>query len=398
MGAGPSTAPLPQDVQEPDPAIRERQHYAGGLGSRGDGNDPHGPPTAIANAGSVGMALRGVWRSPIGDGPLLLAAAFAALALVGLQAANIGDNDALSGAVVVFVSIAVEALPFILFGALVSGALAVLVPDSAFSRLSRVPRWLQLPGAALGGMAFPVCECGSVPVARRLALRGVDGSAAITFMLAAPILNPVVLASTAIAFQGNEAFQVTLSRAGIGFVVAVLGGLVLSRLIRIRPAAAADDFDPDTGGDHGHSHHGHEDAPGGAPGRMRMIADLTTSDLLFMGRFVVAGAALAAVVQTIVPTSVLTDIGDSWLLGPIVLMLIAFVLSLCSEADAFVAASFGHFGPGAQIAFLSFGPVLDLKLSFLYGASFGRRFVVGLALVSIPVVLVGSILVQAVVF
>jgi uncharacterized protein len=333
--------------------------------------------------------IRGAWTRPISDGLLLAAAALASASLIGLQVADLGDSDALSGAVVVFVSITVEALPFILVGALISAAIAVLVPDRAFARLSGMPRSVQLPGAALGGMAFPVCECGSVPIARRLALRGLDRSAAITFMLAAPILNPVVLASTAIAFQGRDALAVTLSRAGIGVVVAIFAGLVLARFVQVR--AEVPEASPGCADDH-HDH------GTGSGGRMRRIADHTAADLLFMGRFLVAGAALAAVVQTIVPTSVLTGIGDSWLLGPIVLMLVAFVLSLCSEADAFVAASFSGFAPGAQVAFLALGPVLDLKLAFLYGATFGRRFVLGLSLLAVPVVLIGSVLVQAVLF
>jgi uncharacterized membrane protein YraQ (UPF0718 family) len=103
---------------------------------------------------------------------------------------------------IVFGSLLVEAMPFILLGATVSAAIEVLVPASAFARIALLPRGLQLPAAAAAGVAFPVCECGSVPVARRLAAKGLAPSAAITFMLAAPIVNPVVVASTFVATAG----------------------------------------------------------------------------------------------------------------------------------------------------------------------------------------------------
>ena len=129
---------------------------------------------------------------------------------------------------IVFGSLLVEATPFILLGAFVSAAIEVFVPTSTFAHLGRLPRPLQLPAAALAGIAFPVCECGSVPVARRLASKGLAPSAAITFMLAAPILNPVVVASTFVAYRGRDSLWVmVLGRMALGFLVAVAVGWVI---------------------------------------------------------------------------------------------------------------------------------------------------------------------------
>ena len=129
---------------------------------------------------------------------------------------------------IVFGSLLVEATPFILLGAFVSAAIEVFVPTSTFAHLARLPRPLQLPAAALAGIAFPVCECGSVPVARRLASKGLAPSAAITFMLAAPILNPVVVASTFVAYRGRDSLWVmVLGRMALGFLVAVAVGWVI---------------------------------------------------------------------------------------------------------------------------------------------------------------------------
>jgi uncharacterized membrane protein YraQ (UPF0718 family) len=305
-------------------------------------------------------------------------AVLAAGAVAAMLAAR--HSDALSGATVVFASISMEALPFVLLGAIVSAVLGVLVPDRVFARVGTFPRALQLPLAALGGIAFPVCECGSVPVARRLTMRGLEPAAAFTFMLAAPILNPVVIVSTVIAFRGRDPLGMVAARLGLGFVVAVTAGLILGR--RVDLSARPDDVCGCESGEHEHHRHG----------RVRTIVDHATGDVAFMGRYVVVGAALAALVQTVVPTSALAGVAGNSLLAPLVLMLAAFLLSLCSSADAFVGASFVQFGPAAQLGFLTLGPVLDLKLALLYGATFGRASVLRVALVAVPIIFAGSLL------
>ena len=124
---------------------------------------------------------------------IVAALAIAAFLLRVLEPGRIAWIQA---SLIVFGSLVVQAMPFVLLGALASAAIEVFVPVTALERLAGLPRALQLPAAAMAGVAFPICECGSVPVARRLAARGLTPSAAITFMLAAPVLNPVVIAST----------------------------------------------------------------------------------------------------------------------------------------------------------------------------------------------------------
>jgi uncharacterized protein len=312
--------------------------------------------------------------------PLALAvAAFVLLVVVGGRLAEVDSVAEISTFTVIFASIAVEALPFVLLGALMSALIEVFVSDRAFERVSRLPLRLQVPGLALCGMAMPVCECGSVPVARRLILRGVHPGAGVAFMLAAPILNPVVLFSTAVAYSGSDAVLMVGARAGLGLVLATASGLLIARMGAGKLLAR-----PDT------HHHDH------GAGRVRRVMDTLSADFFFMGKFVVVGAALAAALQTMVPQDVLTGVLTTPLVGALLLMAFAFMLSLCSEADAFVAISFVQFPIGAQLAFLVFGPVLDIKLSLLYAATFGWGFVVRLAVVSIPIVLAGSMLVQAV--
>jgi uncharacterized membrane protein YraQ (UPF0718 family) len=224
-----------------------------------------------------------------------------------------------------------------------------------------------------------------VPVARRLILRGVHPAAGITFMLAAPILNPVVLGSTWVAYSGRDALTMTLSRAGLGALLALVVAMMIgkdgaSTLLKIRKTSGGDAHD--------HGHYG---------SRPHALVDHLTGDLFFMGKFVVAGAALAAALQTAIPQSVFAGVLSVPLVSALLMMLLAVLLSLCSEADAFVAVSFVQFPLGSQLAFLVFGPVFDLKLGMLYGATFGWRFVGWLLLVTVPLVLAGSLFINALV-
>lgn len=301
--------------------------------------------------------------------------------VVALRLVQPGTIPPVQTFVLIFTSIVVEALPFILLGALVSAVIEVFVPERAFARLARLPVALQLPAAAMGGFAFPVCECGSVPVARRLISRGMHPAAGLAFMFASPILNPIVLAATFIAYQGRGlGWQMVGGRAALGFALALIAGWALGGeravdLLKPTDAAAAE-----------HVH---------APSRRVALIDHLSHDFFFMARFVVIGSALAAALQTVIPQSIVSAVATTPLIGTLALMGIAFVLSLCSEADAFVAVSFTPFPLGSQLAFLTFGPVVDAKLAFLYGATFRRRFVMRLIVVSTPVVLAGSLWFEA---
>jgi uncharacterized membrane protein YraQ (UPF0718 family) len=296
----------------------------------------------------------------------------AVFAVVAARGFGVAENETLATFGVIFTSIVVEALPFILLGAAASAAIAVWVPARAFARVARLPRPLQVPAAAAAGFAMPVCECGSVPVARRLMLRGLSPSAGIAFMLAAPILNPIVLASTWVAYgAAGKAVEMTAARAGLGLIVAVLAGLIIGRgdqaLLRDREERV--DQHVQTGG----------------------FVEHLADDFVFMGRFVVLGAAVAALLQTVVPQDALSAVADHPLLGALALMGLAVALSLCSEADAFVAVSFTAFPLGSQLAFLVLGPVVDAKLAVLYGATFRRRFVLQVLVVAVPAALAGAL-------
>ena len=303
------------------------------------------------------------------------------LALVLVHAAHLGNSSAVGTIGVVFTSIVVEALPFILVGAVVSAAIASFVPDSAFARLAGLPRILQVPGAALAGIAFPVCECGSVPVGKRLLARGIEPAAGVAFMLAAPILNPIVLISTWVAYQPRgQALEMTAARSGLGLLLAVTVGLAAARFL---PGDLVRS-DVREHADHDHSH------VGGSRGGD--FAGHVAGDFVFMGRFLVLGAAVSAVIQTVLPESLLSGIGGAEVVAILTMILLAFALSLCSEADAFVAVSFTAFPLSAQLAFLTMGPAFDAKLAVLYGATFRRGFIPVLLAAGLPVAVGGALL------
>jgi uncharacterized membrane protein YraQ (UPF0718 family) len=309
------------------------------------------------------------------------AVAVLALALVFVltRMLGVGDNQSAQTFALVFTAIVAEALPFVLLGAFAAALLEVYVPDRVFDRIARLPVALQLPAAAAGGFAFPVCECGSVPVARRLIAKGMHPSAVLAFMIASPIFNPIVLGSTWVAYQARGlGLEMVLGRAGLGLILALgagwaIGGEGARDLLRPRPETCDHD--------HGASCCSHEKS---------FVAHLV-DDFFYMGKFLILGAALAATIQAVLPQSLIGSATSSPLVASLALMVLAFVSSLCSEADAFVAVSLTPFPVGSQLAFLVFGPVLDFKLFFLYGATFKRRLIGSLAVIAIPVTMAGAL-------
>jgi uncharacterized protein len=315
------------------------------------------------------------WRRAATGGLILL---LIAAGLLLLQPQRV---PALQNFFLVFSSLLIEAMPFILLGSFVSAAIEVFVPERVIDRITALPRALQLPAAGLAGMAFPVCECGSVPVARRLARKGLSSGAAVTFMLAAPILNPVVIASTIVAYQGRDTlWPIVLGRAGLGLLAAVAVGWVVANQ---DPRALVRRFGDTDAHEHG--------------SRTAAFFSHLSNDLVFMGRFLVLGAAVAAAMQTFVPQSLIASVADTPFLSLLAMMGLAFILSLCSESDAFVAASFVQFGVGAQLAFLVFGPMVDTKLAFLYSGTFNRTFLRTVIIVVAAVTFAGTLWIEVLV-
>ena len=271
-----------------------------------------------------------------------------------------------------FLSILLEGAPFLLGGAILSGLLEEFLPQSLMTRLLPMNPRTAIVVSGLLGMIFPVCECGIVPVVRRLLRKGLPVSCGVTYMLAAPIVNPLVILSTLAAFRGQGALEMTLLRFGIGLTVAILAGWVVSFAVPfsiLRPGLLGSEADHD---------HGH--AAASPIDRLTNVTNVASRDFLDVAVYFVIGAAAAALFGTAVNQEIILPLAENPPLAITSLMALASVLSVCSTTDAFIAATLTTFPMEAKLAFLVFGPMLDFKLLFLYGAAFSRRFVLLLAL------------------
>jgi Predicted permeases len=271
-----------------------------------------------------------------------------------------------------FLSILFEGLPFLLLGTVLSGLIDQFLPARLMTRL--LPRNAYAGVAISGalGAVFPMCECGVVPVIRRLMGKGLPVSNAIAYMLAAPIVNPIVAISTYAAFQGQDPLRMTVLRLGIGYLVAVIVGAVVHRIsigAVLRPAVVAEVVQP-RGLDAA--------AGGGVVTRLWRALGIAVGDFLNMTIYFVLGCAAAAVFNTAVNQEVIVPLAFNDSLATISLMALAGILCLCSTSDAFVAASFVIFPQVAKIAFMVFGPMVDLKLLFMYSSVFRPKFLAGM--------------------
>lgn len=311
-------------------------------------------------------------------GPALPLLGLAGVVLAATGVLGLAEAEVVQAWRTLLVSIVVQGMPFLLLGTVVSAAIGAFVPPSLFARALPKRPALAVPVAGVAGVVLPGCECASVPVAGSLIRRGVTPAAALTFLLAAPAVNPVVLVSTAIAFPGQPGM--VAARLAASLATAVAMGWLWVRFGREEWLRL-----PKQPGGHGH---------GGS--RWEEFRRGMQHDFLHAGGFLVVGAMAAATFNVAVPPGVLALFTDSPWLGVVLLALLAVLLSVCSEADAFVAASLTGFSPTARLAFMVVGPMVDLKLIALQSGSFGRAFAVRFTGTTFVVAVLVSVLIGAV--
>lgn len=328
----------------------------------------------------------------------------------------------LPDSVAVFLGTYLQALPFLLLGILLSSAIQVFIPGDLLQRIFPKNLLGGMVFGVLGGFILPICDCASIPVFRSLVRKGVPLPAAVTFMISAPIINPVVLLSTYYAFGGNP--RIMLARMGFGIVCSVLIGLLFVRekksVFKTKAGSTcacchththqdsttgcgndhckhADHEGSDTEGmsiniqaqtvnvttasNHGHGHvHSHKHVDG-----LRILmSDLVThfrEEFFEVAKYLLIGIGVSTVLQMVLGKSIQSMRLDSLIIGMLVMMSLAFLLSLCSSSDAVVGKNMGASLPmGAVMAFLVFGPMMDIKNLILMSASFTRRFIIKLLL------------------
>jgi len=327
----------------------------------------------------------------------------------------------------IFLSIVLEGLPFIVLGTLISGFIDAYLPPGLIDKVLPKNRWVAIIVSGLLGAVLPVCECAIVPVIRRLIRKGLPVSCAITYMLSAPIINPIVVISTMSAFGtdkskfklGNQTVDlvenpifITSSRLAIAFILTVAVGFVVQKMRRetilqehvyrgvdddnadVGPHSETadhghakgddhvhEDCDHDHDHDHDHSHsHSHQPVDAPKPDKLVLAMRTAMRDFVDVGMYFTIGVLITALFKAYVTEDLVRIFNQSEWVSVQLMMILAFVLSLCSTSDAFIAANFPAPIAG-KLAFLIFGPMLDVKLVFMYLAVFRRNFVIGLSLV-----------------
>ncbi|HWR86399.1 MAG TPA: permease [Rhodoglobus sp.] len=271
------------------------------------------------------------------------------------------------------VSVLIESLPFVALGVVLSIVVQVWVPAGVIERWMPRRAWARRAVLSLLGMIVPVCECGNVPFARGLLMRGFTVPETMTFLIAAPIVNPIVIITTHQAFGFSDG--VLIARLLGGYAIANLIGWLYSRhpspdallTERFRDTCALVLEQAETGG---------------ARGRWRRTVSQFVVELRAVMPALVIGSALAGAVQVLVPREALVAIGSNPALSIVAMMALAMVVSICSNVDSFFALSFAStFTPGSIVAFLLVGPLVDVKMLALLRTTFTWRTLGGIVAV-----------------
>ena len=308
---------------------------------------------------------------------LALAAVLLIMAAIAIKANAAGDDvlTVLGEFAVNMLSNFAGALPFLVLGCIASGLIESFIKPEEFARYLHVNRLGAALSGALLGLVFPVCEYGVVPVARRLFTKGLPLSLAVAYLLAAPAVNPIVFASTYIAFGFGP---VLIGRFLVTMLVAIVAGLLIGRFAN--PATA---LNP-------HVHDLLDTTSDGVAlspiRRLGSVLRIATAECYELGRYLLVGSALATLLQTWVSQESLLALGSGPLLSVLLMQVLAFILGLSAVADSIAALPlFNTVGTGASISFLSFGAIVDIKSALMFTAVFRRRML--LVLLPLPFVL-----------
>jgi len=273
---------------------------------------------------------------------------------------------------IIFFGIFIEAFPFLMIGVIISSLITVFVKAETIGRFFPEGALRGIPAALVIGFAVPVCECGNIPVARGLLAKGAGPGPVITFLLAAPVFNPIVIIATVAAFPGRP--EITWLRVGFTAIIAVVAGALF--LGKTNEDVCREEFIRSLDGGVGHDPAKTAIETNGAEGsggekvtvRLLEAVFVARDELFYVTRFLAAGALIAALFRTVLPQRWILDLGQGPVWSIVAMIIMAFVVSMCSNVDAFFAAVFAEtFTTGSLLAFLVFGPMIDVKaVSMLY--------------------------------
>lgn len=286
----------------------------------------------------------------------------------------------------IFNGIFLEAIPFVLAGALLSSILHIVIPEHMISRWIPKNPLAAILFACSIGIVFPICECGMIPLVRRLIQKGMPVYMAMVFILAGPILNPIVFGSTYTAFRTHP--EIAYARMGLALLVSISIGFIMYITLKESPLKPSNFIKHNGSGSQHHHEHEHDQK-----NRLSAVLVHTADELFGMGKYLILGCLLTAGIQTFIAKESLTAIGGHPLGAYAFMMGFSFVLSLCSTSDAFVASTFLHsFSTGSLLAFLVLGPMLDFKNFMMLLSAFKVKFVLFLMFLILSLVFIFSFL------
>ncbi|MGL5615935.1 MAG: permease [Sarcina sp.] len=288
---------------------------------------------------------------------------------------------------IIFSSMVLEALPFILLGAVLSSLMQLFLTEEIINRIIPKSKILGSIIAAFLGIIFPICECVTVPITKSIMKKGVPINVAVTYMLAAPIVNPLVIISTYYAFDGDLKF--VFFRFFLGVIIAIIAGLFMGIFTEgeniFRDGEVNTSYKCDCGC---------EEIKNRNENKVITLLKMSSVEFYDIGKYFVIGSFLATIFQMNLTDYFASSLKLTPVLGTVVLMFISFLLSLCSEADAFVARSFlGTFNAGGIVGFLLIGPMIDLKNVTMLMASYKKSFVIKLIFVVTSLVFISCALI-----
>lgn len=272
----------------------------------------------------------------------------------------------------VFLGIILQAVPFLLIGVLLSSAIQVFIPKEMIERKFPKSIGMGMFVAILGGFCLPVCDCTSIPIFRSLVKKGIPLPVAVTFMTATPVINPVVILSTYYAFSGN--MTIVIGRVCFGIIAAILIGFIFAiwpPKDHVLSGGALDRLMCSCGC--------YEDAESITTFKLKVGLFLRHSQAEFfsVGKYLMIGTFISSIFQTMGTTTFTSaQSGAGLAISILIMMVMAFVLSLCSSSDAVIARSFANqFPMGAIMGFLVFGPMMDIKNMMMLSSGFSKRFI-----------------------
>lgn len=287
----------------------------------------------------------------------------------------------------IFMSIFFESLPFLLLGSLISAIIETFVSNERMAKLIPKNKFLGSIVGVLLGFFLPACDCAVIPVSKRLLKKKVPINVAISFMLASPIINPVVMLSTYYAFYKTDP-KIFWYRLLFGIVVALVIGTIMGIIFKDQDVTT-NNSDKECACEH--CDHDHE-----KENKFVSIVKHTALDLFDVVKYLMLGALITSLIQVIVPRSVITTFNNNNILSIIVLMVFAYLISLCSTSDSFVGKSLlSSFTESSIVAYLLLGPMIDIKNTMVLLGNYKKKFVVTLiSLIFIIIFIISTLVVN----